>query len=57
MMTRLNLGAGSVNLEGFEPVDRAGGKEVYPLPNESGSVAEVYASHVLEHFSQAKVAT
>jgi len=55
MMTRLNLGAGSVNLEGFEPVDRAVGKEVYPLPNESGSVAEVYASHVLEHFPQAKV--
>lgn len=48
--TKLNLGAGDVPLDGFTPVDRVTGGEVYPLPHESDSVAEVYASHVLEHF-------
>jgi hypothetical protein len=48
---RLNLGAGGVHLVGFEPVDRKTGREVYPLPHPDGSVEEILASHVLEHFS------
>lgn len=47
---KLNLGAGTSELPGFTPVDRHGGEEVYPLSNADDSVAEVYASHVLEHF-------
>ena len=47
---RLNLGAGSVVLEGFTPIDRKLGSEVYPLAYPDNSVDEIYASHVLEHF-------
>jgi predicted SAM-dependent methyltransferase len=48
---RLNLGAGEVNIPGFTNVDRKTGQEVYPLAYEDGSVDEILASHVLEHFS------
>ena len=47
---KLNIGAGDSVLDGFTPVDRLHGQEAYPLPHETGSVEEVYASHVLEHF-------
>lgn len=53
---RLNLGAGDVPLEGFTPVDRSLGTEVFPLQNADESVSEIYASHVLEHFSHRKTA-
>lgn len=53
---RLNLGAGNVHLSGFEAVDRKTGGEVYPLPHPDGSVEEIVASHVLEHFSHREVA-
>ena len=42
--------AGDVVLEGFTPIDRKLGSEVYPLNYKDGSVDEIYASHVLEHF-------
>jgi hypothetical protein len=49
---RLNLGAGGTVIPGFTPVDRKLGGEVFPLAAYAdGSVAEIYASHVLEHFS------
>jgi len=49
---RLNLGAGDKPLPGFTSIDRKTGGEVYPLDGyEDGSVEEIYASHVLEHFS------
>jgi FkbM family methyltransferase len=48
---RLNLGAGGTHLSGFTNVDRKLDTEVYPLPYEDGSVEEIVASHVLEHFS------
>lgn len=47
---RLNLGSGPLVIEGFKSVDRMYGEEVYPLAYADGSVEEVYASHVLEHF-------
>jgi SAM-dependent methyltransferase len=34
---------------------RAHGTEIYPLPHEDGSVDEIRASHVLEHFPSAQV--
>jgi len=49
--TKLDLGAGSVRIEGYTPIDRLCGKEVYPLDYPDGSVGEVRASHILEHFS------
>jgi hypothetical protein len=52
---RLNIGAGESQLPGFTPVDRANGDEAFPLtlagtPVADGTVDEIYASHVLEHF-------
>lgn len=48
---RLNIGAGKSQLPGFTPVDIDDGIDARKLPYEDGSVAEIYASHVLEHFS------
>jgi predicted SAM-dependent methyltransferase len=48
---RLNLGSGSDVLSGYDNIDRMFGTEVYPLDYEDGSVAEIRASHILEHFS------
>jgi predicted SAM-dependent methyltransferase len=56
---RLNLGAGARPIPGFIDVDRKDGGEVFPLliPQQGGdrlpddSVDEIYASHILEHFS------
>ncbi len=44
---RLNLGAGDSHLEGFTPIDRKLGSEVYTLAYKDESVDEIYASHVL----------
>ncbi len=50
-MVRLNLGAGSSIVEGYTPLDRKLGSEIYPLPMyEKDSVDVVRASHCLEHF-------
>jgi len=54
-MLKLNLGAGNVPLEGFVIIDRKMGQEVYPLKYEDGSVDEIYASHILEHFGHRQV--
>ncbi len=49
---RLNLGAGIYKpIEGFTPVGRQNGSEVYPLEYADASVADIRASHILEHFS------
>lgn len=53
-MVKLNIGAGRTAplLDGFIPIDRKDGKEAYPLEGwADGSVDEIYASHILEHFS------
>ena len=54
---KLNLGCGTHPLPGFVNVDllKAAGVDLVadvggPLPFESGAVALIYASHVLEHF-------
>lgn len=54
-MRRLNLGAGSTVIDGFEPRDGAKGDSLFPLPDEAGSVDEIRASHVLEHFPHGQV--
>jgi predicted SAM-dependent methyltransferase len=49
---KLNLGAGEQELEGFTAIDISAGESAYPLPQYAdGSVAEIRASHILEHFS------
>jgi len=52
---RLNLGAGDVELEGFTAIDRKFGTEAFPLLYEDGTVDEIRASHVLEHFGHMEV--
>lgn len=48
---KLNLGGGLQKIPGFVNVDRVGGQEVFPLPDHAdGSIDEVRASHILEHF-------
>lgn len=48
---KLNIGAGSTVIEGFTPIDRKLGSEAYPLPYPDGSIDEIRASHILEHFT------
>jgi predicted SAM-dependent methyltransferase len=49
---KLNLGAGTYPIEGYENLDRKTGQEIYPLEDyEDDSVDEIRVSHVLEHFS------
>lgn len=48
---RLNLGAGDTPLDGYTNLDRKMGHEVFPLEYDDGTVDEIRASHVLEHFS------
>jgi hypothetical protein len=53
-MVKLNIGAGQTAplLDGYIPIDRKDGQEAYPLTGwQDESVDEIYASHVLEHFS------
>jgi len=52
---RLNLGGGIKPIEGFINIDRVTGEEVYPLDYPDGSVDQIRASHVLEHFSHQQV--
>lgn len=51
MDLKLNIGAGDTKIEGFTPIDRKVGCEAYPLAYADGSVDEIRASHILEHFA------
>lgn len=48
---RLNLGCGVHELADYVNLDRKRGQEAFPLDYPDGSVEEIRASHVLEHFS------
>ena len=52
---KLDLGCGPFRHEGWTPIDRTLGKEVYPLFFPDNSVEEVRASHILEHFGHKEV--
>jgi hypothetical protein len=55
-MLRLDLGAGALSPAGFTPMGNAHGSAIYPLPHDDGSVDEIRASHVLEHFPSGEIA-
>lgn len=48
---KLNIGAGTTEIEGFLPVDRKHGQEAYPLPFQPNSIDEIRCCHMLEHLS------
>lgn len=50
-MVKLNLGGGLQKIPGYVNIDKKLGSEVYPLDYEDGTVDEIRASHILEHFS------
>lgn len=52
---RLNLGAGEAPLAGYRNLDGKNGDTIYPLDYAEGSVDEIRASHILEHFSHREV--
>lgn len=52
---KLNLGSGSLPLDGYANLDCKTGQSIFPLANSDATVDEVRASHVLEHFPHAKV--
>jgi len=56
MSVKLNIGAGSTVIDGFTPIDRKLGSEAFPLQYADGSVDEIRASHILEHFTFRDVA-
>ena len=49
-MVRLNIGAGDKRIPGYTDIDIKTGTDARHLPYADGSVDEVYASHILEHF-------
>ncbi len=54
-MIKLDLGAQDVSPPGFIPMGRHHGTEIYPLTVSDGTIDEIRASHVLEHFPAAQV--
>lgn len=56
-MLKLDLGAGKISPEGFTPLGRDHGSEVFPLPYGDETVDEIRASHVLEHFPYRELGT
>lgn len=53
---KLNLGCGTIPLDGYENLDAKNCRPIYPLSEFADeSVDEVRASHVLEHFPNAEI--
>jgi predicted SAM-dependent methyltransferase len=51
LTTKLNIGAGDTQIDGFTPWDIKDGHDARKLDYEDNSVDEIRASHVLEHFT------
>jgi len=54
---RLNIGAGDSTIPGFIPIDAKFGHDATRLDYATGSVDEIYASHVLEHIHHSEMLT
>ncbi len=50
-LTKLNLGCGNTPIDGYVNLDIGQGHLAYPLNWKEGTVDEIRASHLLEHFS------
>lgn len=48
--SRLNLGAGGSPIEGYGNIDLKNGAQAFPLNYADGTIDEIRASHLLEHF-------
>lgn len=53
---RLDIGCGARCTPGYTPVDIQDGVPAYPLAAKDGTIDEIRASHVLEHFGHRQVA-
>ncbi len=54
-MICLDLGAGDRSPDGYRPMGRDHGTEVYPLAYADGTVDKIIASHLLEHFPHGQI--
>jgi hypothetical protein len=52
---KLDLGAGRQSPDGYMPLGRDHGSEIFPLPFPDSSIDAVRASHCLEHFPHAQI--
>ena len=55
MGSKLNLGCGDVEIEGYANIDIKKGASAFPLNIPDGSLSEIRASHLLEHYSHKQV--
>ncbi len=51
---KLDIGCGDKPTKGYVGIDRKLGKEAFPLDYPDGSVTEIHASHILEHYGHCK---
>lgn len=51
---KLNLGSGSCPIEGYVNLDGNKGDSIAPLLFDAGTVSEIRASHILEHFGHSE---
>lgn len=54
---KLNLGGATNPVEGYENRDIKTGQPAFPLPDGDGTVDEIRASHILEHFPHEQIGT
>lgn len=54
-MLKFNLGCGDAKLDGYHNIDIKDGAVAFPLNVPSGTVDEIRASHLLEHFAYTEV--
>ncbi len=52
---KLNLGSGSLKIDGYKNIDIKDGIKAFPLSVKDGSCDEIRASHLLEHFGHQEV--
>lgn len=53
--TKVNLGCGKMMIDGYDNIDIKDGRQVYPLSYPYGSLQEIRASHILEHFGYRQI--
>jgi len=58
MKTKINIGCGDKKLDGYVNIDLSNADLIHdvrqPLPYKDNSIQEIYAKHIIEHFSRAE---